>query len=172
MSGLFAFCSPENPVKTLSLSFLWLVNHVMKKKAMAKRLKAKPISDSPGSPYRAISHLETLATIDFPGADTLDKLFDHAVAKFGRKDCLGTRELLSEENEMQPNGKVFKKLILGNYRWLSYEEVNQKINYFGSGLAAIGLKPKSTVAIFCETRAEWIIAAQTCFRYNFPLVTL
>uniref|UniRef100_A0A8C9SSN1 long-chain-fatty-acid--CoA ligase n=1 Tax=Scleropages formosus TaxID=113540 RepID=A0A8C9SSN1_SCLFO len=28
------------------------------------------------------------------------------------------------------------------------------------------------IAIFCETRAEWIITAQACFMYNFPLVTL
>uniref|UniRef100_A0A4W3JC95 long-chain-fatty-acid--CoA ligase n=1 Tax=Callorhinchus milii TaxID=7868 RepID=A0A4W3JC95_CALMI len=28
------------------------------------------------------------------------------------------------------------------------------------------------IAIFCETRAEWMIAAQACFKYNFPLVTL
>ncbi|XP_072286216.1 long-chain-fatty-acid--CoA ligase 4 isoform X2 [Pyxicephalus adspersus] len=139
---------------------------------MAKRIKAKPVLDAPGSPYRAISHFDSLATIDIPGADTLEKLFQHAVAKFGTKDCLGTRELLSEENEKQPNGKVFKKLILGDYRWLNYEEVNTRVSNFGSGLAALGLKPRSTVAIFCETRAEWMISAQACFRYNFPLVTL
>ncbi|XP_039344441.1 long-chain-fatty-acid--CoA ligase 4 isoform X1 [Mauremys reevesii] len=150
----------------------YFLTNAKKKKAMAKRLKAKPISDKPGSPYRSVTHLESLATIDIPGADTLDKLFDHAVAKFGKKDCLGTREILSEENEMQPNGKVFKKLILGNYRWLNYEEVNQRVDHLGRGLAAQGLKPKSTIAIFCETRAEWMIAAQTCFKYNFPLVTL
>ncbi|XP_006033624.1 long-chain-fatty-acid--CoA ligase 4 isoform X3 [Alligator sinensis] len=143
-----------------------------KKKAMAKRLKAKPTSDKPGSPYRSVTHLESLATIDFPGADTLDKLFEHAITKYGKKDCLGTREILSEENEMQPNGKVFKKLILGNYQWLNYEEVHQRVKHFGSGLAALGLKPKSTIAIFCETRAEWMIAAQSCFQHGFPLVTL
>ncbi|XP_073217311.1 long-chain-fatty-acid--CoA ligase 4 isoform X1 [Lepidochelys kempii] len=150
----------------------YFLTNAKKKKAMAKRLKAKPILDKPGSPFRSVTHLESLATIDIPEADTLDKLFDHAVAKFGKKDCLGTREILSEENEMQPNGKVFKKLILGNYRWLNYEDINQKVNNFGRGLAAQGLKPKSSIAIFCETRVEWMIAAQTCFKYNFPLVTL
>lgn len=150
----------------------YFLTNAKKKKAMAKRLKAKPISDKPGSPYRSVTHLDSLANINIPGADTLDKLFDHALAKFGKKDCLGTREILSEENEMQPNGKVFKKLILGTYRWLSYEEVNQKVNRLGSGLIALGLTPKSTVVIFCETRAEWMIAALACFKYNFPLVTL
>uniref|UniRef100_A0A8C6MHK1 long-chain-fatty-acid--CoA ligase n=1 Tax=Nothobranchius furzeri TaxID=105023 RepID=A0A8C6MHK1_NOTFU len=33
------------------------------------------------------------------------------------------------------------------------------------------MQPKSTIAIFCETRAEWMITAQACFRQNFPLVT-
>ncbi|KAK4810198.1 hypothetical protein QYF61_010971 [Mycteria americana] len=150
----------------------YFLTNAKKKKAMAKRLKAKPISDKPGSPYRSVTHLDSLANINIPGADTLDKLFDHALAKFGKKDCLGTREILSEENEMQPNGKVFKKLILGTYRWLSYEEVNEKVNRLGRGLTALGLTPKSTVVIFCETRAEWMIAALTCFKYNFPLVTL
>ncbi|NXP59998.1 ACSL4 ligase, partial [Chloropsis cyanopogon] len=150
----------------------YFLTNAKKKKAMAKRLKAKPISDKPGSPYRSVTHLDSLANINIPGADTLDKLFDHALAKFGKKDCLGTREILSEENEMQPNGKVFKKLILGAYRWLSYEEVNEKITRLGNGLTALGLTPKSTVVIFCETRAEWMIVALTCFKYNFPLVTL
>ncbi|KAM8998047.1 long-chain-fatty-acid--CoA ligase 4 isoform 1-T1 [Ara ararauna] len=139
---------------------------------MAKRLKAKPTSDKPGSPYRSVTHLDSLAHINIPGADTLDKLFDHALAKFAKKDCLGTREILSEENEMQPNGKVFKKLILGTYRWLSYEEVHEKMNRLGRGMTALGLTPKSTVVIFCETRAEWMIMALTCFKYNFPLITL
>ncbi|NXS11592.1 ACSL4 ligase, partial [Neodrepanis coruscans] len=146
----------------------YFLTNAKKKKAMAKRLKAKPISDKPGSPYRSVSHLDSLANINIPGADTLDKLFDHALGKFGKKDCLGTREVLSEENEMQPNGKVFKKLILGTYRWLSYEEVNEKITRLGNGLTALGLTPKSTVVIFCETRAEWMIVALTCFKYNFP----
>ncbi|KAM4021134.1 long-chain-fatty-acid--CoA ligase 4 isoform 1-T2 [Anomaloglossus baeobatrachus] len=157
-----------------TLTFLpwYFLTNAKKRKAMAKRIKAKPVSEKIGSPYRAVSHFDTLATIDIPGADTLDKLFQQAVAKFSQKDCLGTREVLSEENEKQPNGKVFKKLILGEYKWLNYEEVNTRVNHLGSGLAALDLKPKSTVAIFCETRAEWMITAQACFKYNFPLVTL
>lgn len=100
-----------------TLTFLpwYFLTNAKKRKAMAKRIKAKPVSDVLGSPYRAISHFDSLATIDFPGADTLDKLFQHAVTKFGKKDCLGTRELLSEENEKQPNGKVFKKVALHIY---------------------------------------------------------
>uniref|UniRef100_A0A8C9FJ82 long-chain-fatty-acid--CoA ligase n=1 Tax=Pavo cristatus TaxID=9049 RepID=A0A8C9FJ82_PAVCR len=31
---------------------------------------------------------------------------------------------------------------------------------FGNGLAVLGQQPKTNIAIFCETRAEWMIAAQ------------
>ncbi|XP_058857437.1 long-chain-fatty-acid--CoA ligase 4-like isoform X1 [Acipenser ruthenus] len=150
----------------------YFLTDAQKKQTMAKRIKAKATSDKTEGPYRSVDHFDSLAAMTFPGIDTLDKLFSHAVEKFGKADCLGTREVLSEENEKQPSGKVFKKLILGEYKWLSYEDVDAQVKHFGSGLAALGQKPKSTIAIFCETSAEWMIAAQACIRYNFPLVTL
>ncbi|XP_032410675.1 long-chain-fatty-acid--CoA ligase 4 isoform X2 [Xiphophorus hellerii] len=134
-------------------------------------MKARSTTGSPEGPYRSVDHFDSLATEDFQGKDTLDKLFKHAVKRFGPADCLGTREVLSEENEIQPNGKVFKKLILGEYRWLSYNDLDSVASEFGNGLAALGQQPKNTIAIFCETRAEWMITAQACFRHNFPLVT-
>ncbi|XP_029471437.1 long-chain-fatty-acid--CoA ligase 3 [Rhinatrema bivittatum] len=137
-----------------------------------KKVKAKPVTDKPGSQYRSVSSLNCLASVLYPGSDTLDKVFEHAKNKFKNQDCLGMRELLSEEDEIQPNGKVFKKVIFGQYNWLSFEEAHARAAKFGSGLAMLGQKPRSNIAVFCETRAEWMIAAQACFMYNFPLVTL
>lgn len=51
------------------------------------------------------------------------KAWSWAVRRYGAKELLGTRDVLAEEDEVQPNGKIFKKLVLGEYRWLSYEEV-------------------------------------------------
>ncbi|XP_023686308.2 long-chain-fatty-acid--CoA ligase 4 [Paramormyrops kingsleyae] len=150
----------------------YLLTGAQAKKVAAKRVKARPTSRVAEGPYRSVDQFDSLATMDFPGMDTLDKLFEHAMQRFADRDCLGTREVLSEENEMQPNGKIFKKLILGEYRWMSYKDMETAISHFGSGLAALGQQPKSTIAIFCETRAEWMISAQACFRRNFPLVTL
>ncbi|KAI5092926.1 acyl-CoA synthetase long-chain family member 3b, partial [Silurus meridionalis] len=140
--------------------------------ARAKRIKARSVTGNPAGPYRAIGSLKHLVSELHGGMGTLDKVFEYAVKHFAHRDCLGTREVLSEEDEVQPSGKVFKKVILGNYNWLSYEETFQLAQRFGSGLAALGQKPQCNIAIFCETRAEWIIAAQACFMYNFPLVTL
>uniref|UniRef100_A0A3B3QFB1 long-chain-fatty-acid--CoA ligase n=1 Tax=Paramormyrops kingsleyae TaxID=1676925 RepID=A0A3B3QFB1_9TELE len=195
----------------------YLLTGAQAKKVAAKRVKARPTLRVAEGPYRSVDQFDSLATMDFPGMDTLDKLFEHAMQRFADRDCLGTREVLSEENEMQPNGKIFKKvqspprlyffhhcahcepspwaftvglhrvpamgsslahvcvplqLILGEYRWMSYKDMETAISHFGSGLAALDQQPKSTIAIFCETRAEWMISAQACFRRNFPLVTL
>uniref|UniRef100_A0AAQ6AH90 long-chain-fatty-acid--CoA ligase n=1 Tax=Amphiprion ocellaris TaxID=80972 RepID=A0AAQ6AH90_AMPOC len=152
------------------LSFLpwYYITGAGQRKALSKRIKARSISGCAEGPYRSVDHFDCLAREDFPGKDTLDKLFNHAVQRFGEAHCLGTRDVLSEENEIQPSGKVFKKLILGDYRWLSYDELDSIVSQFGSGLAALGQQPKSTIAIFCETRAEWMITAQACFRHNFP----
>lgn len=82
--------------------------------AQAKRLKAKSTRGQIDGPYRCVDHFDCLALMDFPGKDTLDKLFDQAVQRFGRLRCLGTRTVLSEENETQPGGKVFKKVDVGH----------------------------------------------------------
>lgn len=138
----------------------------------ARRIKARSISGHPAGPYRAINSQEKLKALVHPGVDTLDKMFEYAARRFPNRDCLGTREVLSEEDEVQPNGKVFKKVILGKYNWLTYEEAYHAAKCFGSGLAALYQKPHHNIAVFCETRAEWVIAAQACFMYSFPLVTL
>ncbi|KAJ0063648.1 hypothetical protein NL108_004774 [Boleophthalmus pectinirostris] len=138
----------------------------------ARRTKAKSVSGRPEGPYRAISATKRLLTMVHPGVDTLDKMLEYAAVKFPHRDFLGTREVICEEDEKQSNGKVFKKVILGQYRWLSYEKAHRLARQFGSGLLALGQQPKNNIAIFCETRAEWMIAAQACFMYNFPLVTL
>uniref|UniRef100_A0A667ZMP9 long-chain-fatty-acid--CoA ligase n=1 Tax=Myripristis murdjan TaxID=586833 RepID=A0A667ZMP9_9TELE len=138
----------------------------------ARRMKARSVSGSPEGPYRAVSSTKRLVTSMHLGVDTLDKVFEYAAQRFPYRDCLGTREVISEEDERQNNGKVFKKVILGEYRWLSYEETHSAASRLGSGLSSLGQRPKNNIAIFCETRAEWIIAAQACFMYNFPLVTL
>lgn len=96
------------------LSFLpwYFVTGVRQRKFLSRRIKARSTSGHPEGPYRSVDHFDSLAAEDFPGKDTLDKLFRHAVERFGPDPCLGTREILSEENETQSNGKVFKKVCM------------------------------------------------------------
>uniref|UniRef100_A0AAR2LZ20 long-chain-fatty-acid--CoA ligase n=1 Tax=Pygocentrus nattereri TaxID=42514 RepID=A0AAR2LZ20_PYGNA len=135
-------------------------------------VKARSVSGRPAGPYRDVAALDRLTTCLQPGVNTLDRVFEISAQRFSKQDFLGTRQVLREEEEKQENGRVFKKVILGEYQWLSYGQAYRAARDFGSGLLALGQKPCKNIAIFCETRTEWIIAAQACFMYNFPLVTL
>lgn len=64
----------------------------------------------PEGPYRAVSSVKKLVTSLQPGLDTLDKMFEYAARRFPHRDCLGTREVISEEDEQQSDGKVYKKV--------------------------------------------------------------
>lgn len=45
----------------------------------------------------------------------MDKMLRAVVFVHGEKRSLGTRQILNEEDEIQPNGRVFKKVSLHNY---------------------------------------------------------
>ena len=81
---------------------------------------------------------------------------------------MGTRNLISEEDEIQPNGRIFKKAIYGDYSWLTYNEMHDYVKRISSGLKALGVEAKQNVIIFAETKAEWMLSAQACFMRNFP----
>jgi long-chain acyl-CoA synthetase len=103
---------------------------------------------------------------------TLDGTWTWAVSRYGSRHLLGTRDILAEEDEVQPNGKVFKKFHLGDYRWLSYEDADSTAEHLGRGLRSLGMQPKERICIFADTRAEWFLTAIACFKQAFPLVTI
>ena len=70
---------------------------------------------------------------------------------------------------IKPNGKVFKKAIYGEYQWQTYGEIHSKVKKFAAGLSELGIEK---IAIYMETRADWIIAAQACWRHNITIVTV
>ena len=77
--------------------------------------------------------------------DTVTKGFNFAVAKYGSKRCMGTREVLGEMDEVQENGKVFKKLSLGEYKWINYIEAQTISTQFGRSAR------RSDCPTFCQT---------------------
>jgi len=104
--------------------------------------------------------------------DTVTKAFNYAVAKYGNKNCLGTRQILGETEEMQKNGKMFKKLSLGDYTWMNYNQTHSISKKFGAGLRELGVKPQDAIAIYAETRAEWLMSAFGAFSQSIVVGTL
>ena len=94
---------------------------------------------------------------------------------------------------------MFRKLELGDYRWMTYEEVldlhtsipalmtlhprgplhpctlpqvDGMADSFGRGLRTLGQAPGQELCLFADTRMEWLVAAQASFRQSFPVVTI
>lgn len=124
----------------------------------------------------------TFHTVDQPGkiyirmmqkhVDTLEKMFRRVAKIHSTKRCLGTREILGEEDELQPNGKIFKKLRLGEYKWRNFTDTDLEAKHFGRGMRELGMKPRDKIVIFAETRAEWMIAAHGLFKQSCTIVTI
>ncbi|KAK1386880.1 long chain acyl-CoA synthetase 9, chloroplastic [Heracleum sosnowskyi] len=106
------------------------------------------------------------------GISTLAELFEHSCKKHHNKRYLGTRRLISSEMQSSGDGRSFEKLHLGEYEWLTYGKAFDMVCNFASGLAHLGHKKEERVAIFADTREEWFIALQGCFRRNVTVVTI
>ncbi|CAA2992021.1 long chain acyl- synthetase 9, chloroplastic [Olea europaea subsp. europaea] len=118
--------------------------------------------------HRFTSPVETA----WEGVTTLPELFEYSCNKHTNKKLLGTRKLISREMETSGDGRSFEKLHLGDYEWLSYGQVFESVCNFASGLVQLGHQRGERAAIFADTREEWLIALQGCFRRNVTVVTI
>ena len=55
---------------------------------------------------------------------------------------------------------------------MSYEEADTISSNVGRGLRVLGQEANKPLCVFADTRAEWMLSAQACFRQSFPVVTL
>uniref|UniRef100_A0A2N9HCP7 AMP-dependent synthetase/ligase domain-containing protein n=1 Tax=Fagus sylvatica TaxID=28930 RepID=A0A2N9HCP7_FAGSY len=130
--------------------------------------------DVRGEPGYAIRNRRFTSPVQtaWEGISTLAELFERSCKLHRDKYLLGTRKLISREIEVTEDGRSFEKLHLGDYEWLTYGKAFEVVCNFASGLAQLGHKREERVAIFADTREEWFIALQGCFRRNVTVVTI
>lgn len=82
------------------------------KRKASRRIKARPISkDDNQITYRSVDSPKSMhIMLEREKVDTLEKVLLWVVKMHGDKRCLGTRQILAEEDEPQPNGRIFKKV--------------------------------------------------------------
>ncbi|XP_026448020.1 long chain acyl-CoA synthetase 8-like isoform X2 [Papaver somniferum] len=115
---------------------------------------------------------KTLIEVPWEGATTMAALFEQSCKKNAHERCLGTREVISREVVTGGDGRKFEKLHLGEYVWETYEGAFKRASNFASGLVKLGHSADSRAAIFADSRAEWLLAFQGCFRQNITVVTI
>ncbi|KAF8414278.1 hypothetical protein HHK36_002279 [Tetracentron sinense] len=113
-----------------------------------------------------------LVEVPWEGATTMAALFEQSCKKHARGRFLGSRKLINKEVITGSGGRKFEMLHLGEYEWETYGETFDRACNFASGLVKLGHVKDSRAAIFSETRAEWLLAFQGCFRQNITIVTI
>ena len=82
------------------------------KSEQQKRVRAKLTDESdPSSAYRAVEVLDKLQTQTEHKVKTLAVIPDLCLKRYADKETMGVRQILDVEDEKQPNGKVFKKVL-------------------------------------------------------------
>ncbi|KAG6663027.1 long chain acyl-CoA synthetase 8 [Carya illinoinensis] len=113
-----------------------------------------------------------LVEVPWKGATTMAALFEQSCKKNSQNRFLGSRKLIGKEFVTASDGRKFEKLHFGDYEWQTYGEIFDRARNFASGLVRLGHNLDSRAAIFSETRAEWFIALQGCFRQSITVVTV
>lgn len=141
---------------------MYLTNLILKLPEKDSVLSELVDKSDPSSPFRSTLFPDLIGVED-PDMN-LYKKFESGVKNFTDLKTMGIREIHSIDDEVQPNGKVFKKFSLGEYKWSTYGKMFERINNFSNGLLSIGLKSDMNVVLFAETRPEWVILT---FYFNF-----
>ncbi|MQL71711.1 hypothetical protein Taro_004044 [Colocasia esculenta] len=145
----------------------------MLRKSKGPKRRGTPV-DVGGEPGYAIRNSRFTSPVESAqeGVSTLAELFEESCKQYSDKHLLGSRELIARETEKTEDGRSFEKLHLGAYHWVTYGEAFETVCSFASGLVALGHKKGERAAIFADTRAEWLVSLQACFRQNITVVTI
>uniref|UniRef100_A0A0N4ZWQ3 long-chain-fatty-acid--CoA ligase n=1 Tax=Parastrongyloides trichosuri TaxID=131310 RepID=A0A0N4ZWQ3_PARTI len=137
---------------------------------LSNQIKAIPsISNDPSSPWINTKTIDTgLEIAPFEGCKNLHQIWENAVASNVDKDILGVREV---RGLYKAPGQPYK-VDLGDFRWFTYNEIDNEIEILSRKFRENGLKKGDKIVIFSETRKEWMITALTAFKEGFPLVTI
>ena len=78
-------------------------------------------------------------------------------APLGDKNYLGTRYV--------------KENVVGDYVWLSYNDVARRVHNLAAGLDSLNIAVQSNVGLYSVNRLEWTLGEFACYslKYNISL---
>ena len=159
----------------MALTFGWV--KALKKLVTPEKVRSVPVGDDP-SHRVATGYKGKLLTTPREGVATLYDISSDSFKRYGDRKCMGTREFLGQHNG-NPKVKHF-----GGINWRTFEEVGTDSLKFGAALRSAGLVPAAdkgtldkistpcSLAIFENTSAEWMIAAQGAFSQSIIVTTI
>jgi long-chain acyl-CoA synthetase len=125
-------------------------------------------------PRRNVEAIEAGKLIDQPfGCSTVWELFQKGVSENGESDCFGTRTFIYPEDvKVEEGEEAPTKVTRGEYKFLNYNEVNERAINIGRGLASLGFGKETNVGIYALNRAEWMLTALGLYSQTMRVVAL
>ncbi|KAI8474564.1 MAG: hypothetical protein J3K34DRAFT_407403 [Monoraphidium minutum] len=108
--------------------------------------------------YRRASSAEAFPSLDH--VKTLYQSFEESVNAHRDLPALGHRPVDKATGEA------------GQYQWLSYGEVAERVAQIASHLAGLGVAARDRVGVYGANCPEWMIAMQACNRMSYECVPL
>ncbi|CAG2176204.1 unnamed protein product, partial [Oppiella nova] len=104
----------------------------------------------------------------------LKNMYDSNRLMLGKRDVIeDTIEKDSNGNIITIDGKVLRKFVLSDsYKWLTLNEVIERVDNIAKGLIEIGVKKGDKVIIWADTRLEWTLCSLALMKVNATLITL
>ncbi|KAA0202926.1 hypothetical protein HAZT_HAZT001159 [Hyalella azteca] len=126
---------------------------------------------NPDGSVTPVEHTPVAREFRAAGVRTVSDVLRYSAQKYHTKECLGTRQVILR-HMVQIEGKTVEKLELGDYEWLSYQRVYETSQAVGLGLRDMGYKHGDRIALFAETRADWLIAAAGILQHRVAVCTV
>src|SRR5947209_8041295 len=92
------------------------------------------IPGDPNSPWVRVESLSDPANgLDLSKFKSINEAFRDAIRRFGDRKCFGYREILREELQTTTDGKTLKKVVLGDYKWITYSDYDTRVENIARG---------------------------------------
>lgn len=110
----------------------------------------------------------------YENCSTINEMIKSVMIDHSDQKLFGYRKIIREIDSFSNDGKkkVCKKVLDEKYTWMSYREVDARIDGVINGLINKGVNYQDKIVIILETRHEWMMIAQSVFRMGGVLCTL
>lgn len=122
--------------------------------------------------YRRLEAKEGLLT-EFKEHKSVKDIFTACVAAYPNRQCLGSRQVLSEMVHKEKNGQRTSVVgKLSGFLWSTYSEVLRQVESISTNLKVLGFNLDSKIAIFADSCKEWMLLALAAMNSGFVCVTM
>lgn len=107
------------------------------------------------------------------GCKTLSQLISLSCSLYRDRNCLGFRQVLESQDFQDASGKTYqKKRFVDEYTWLTYDDVDKRVDNLVAAFLMSGVKPGDSVALIMDGCVEWTLSALAVTRMGAVLVTV